>query len=327
MSAATAALATTSTTTTVEAVAEAKASVTSTTTSTSFAEDAESVTPRKATDKKGLRIKSTSVDTEEVVAQGDGSNQAEALANACTEAVTQVCGVAVIKNVQAVRPGATLFSGILLSYRVLENVKNTDGTYTVKIQAVIKPPAGDMFSDRIALVLPSSQKIKSTCASGNLKTENAKLLADALESTLKECILADSRFVILDRSSSLAQKERDFASSSHTSRTEHQKSGNMKAADFVIEVVLKKGEGSLSKREYKIAKRSKYEYSIDVELELQFIDVVTGGIVAKEDVAISDKGTGWREETCVKSVLSKFTDACGPAFKEGIDSLFSQLEQ
>lgn len=325
-----AATANTVTTTTVETSAEAKATVsTTTTTRTPFSKGSVTV-GQKAAAAKSLSVKSTSTDTEEVVAQGYGKDHAAAMANACTQAVSQVCGAAVVKQVHSlmdvtVESGGTMYDGILLSYRVLEDVKKPDGTYAVKIKAVVKPPAADMFSNKLALVLPSSQSIAAVCFGGRLKAETAKMVAETVESVLTNTVTEDPRFVLLDRASSLAQAERRFAAGSQTSRREKQKFGNMKAADFVVEIVLKKGDELMSVREFKVAGRNKYTYSLDVELELQLVDVVTGGIVAREVVTMSKSGSAWQEARCVQTVMGEFRNACNSSFKAGLDSLFGKI--
>lgn len=327
-----AATANTVTTTTVETSAEAKATVsTTTTTRTPFSKESVTV-GQKAAAAKSLSVKSTSTDTEEVVAQGYGKDHAAAMANACTQAVSQVCGAAVVKQVHSlldvsVESGGTMYDGILLSYRVLEDVKKSDGTYAVKIKAVVKPPAGDMFSERIALVLPPIQDLQAACASGNLKASTAGKLADTLSTVLETTITEDSRFVLLDRSSSLAQAERRFATSAQTSRRENQKFGNMKVADFVIDVVMKKGDESMTTREFKVAKRTKYNYGLDVQLELRLVDTVTGGIVAREVVPVSCSDSAWQEESCVQKVMSSFNEVSRASIQSGLNALFSKISQ
>lgn len=326
-----AATANTVTTTTVETTAEAKATVsTTTTTRTPFSEGSVTVGQKAAA--KSLSVKSTSTDTEEVVTQGYGKDHAAAMANACTQAVSQVCGAAVVKQVHSlldasVESGGTMYDGILLSYRVLEDVKKADGTYAVKIKAVVKPPAGDMFSERIALVLPPIQDLQATCASGNLKASTAGKLADTLSTVLETTITEDSRFVLLDRSSSLAQAERRFATSAQTSRRENQKFGNMKVADFVIDVVMKKGDESMTTREFKVAKRTRYNYGLDVQLELRLVDTVTGGIVAREVVPVSCSDSAWQEESCVQKVMSSFNEVSRASIQSGLNALFSKISQ
>lgn len=327
-----AATANTVTTTTVETSAEAKATVsTTTTTRTPFSKGSVTV-GQKAAAAKSLSVKSTSTDTEEVVAQGYGKDHAAAMANACTQAVSQVCGAAVVKQVHSlmdvtVESGGTMYDGILLSYRVLEDVKKPDGTYAVKIKAVVKPPAGDMFAERIALVLPPIQDLQATCASGNLKSTTAGKLADTLSTVLETTITEDSRFVLLDRSSSLAQAERRFATSAQTSRRENQKFGNMKVADFVIDVAMKKGDESMTTREFKVAKRTKYNYGLDVQLELRLVDTVTGGIVAREIVPVSCSDSAWQEESCVQKVMSLFKAVSRTSIQNGLEALFSKISQ
>lgn len=318
------------TTTTVEAVAEAKASVTTSTSATARVSTGGQSVEAKSHSAQQIKVKSSSTDTEEVIAQGYGKDHAAAMANACTQAVSQVCGAAVVKQVHSlldvsVESGGTMYDGILLSYRVLEDVKKPDGTYAVKIKAVVKPPAADMFSNKLALVLPSSQSIAAVCFGGRLKAETAKMVAETVESVLTNTVTEDPRFVLLDRASSLAQAERRFAAGSQTSRREKQKFGNMKAADFVVEIVLKKGDESMSVREFKVAGRNKYTYSLNVELELQLVDVVTGGIVAREVVTMNKSGSAWQEERCVQTVMGEFRNACNSSFRAGLDSLFGKI--
>ena len=327
-----AATANTVTTTTVETSAEAKATVSTTTTTRTPLSKGSVAVGKKTAAAKSLSVKSTSTDTEEVVAQGYGKDHAAAMANACTQAVSQVCGAAVVKQVHSlldvsVESGGTMYDGILLSYRVLEDVKKSDGTYAIKIKAQVKPPAADMFSDKIAVVLPPAQKLQATCASANLKQESARNLAGILESALQNAISEDARFVLLDRSSSLAQAERKFATSSQTSRKENQKYGNMKVADFVIDITLKKGDETMSVREFKVAKRSKYTYAIDVELELQLVDVVTGGIAARESVSVQRNGSAWQEDSCVQKVMDEFKMGCRTSIQLGLDALFAKISK
>ena len=332
-----AATANTVTTTTVETSAEAKATVsTTTTTRTPLSKGSVAVGQKTAAAKshsaQQIKVKSSSTDTEEVVAQGYGKDHAAAMANACTQAVSQVCGAAVVKQVHSlmdvsVESGGTMYDGILLSYRVLEDVKKSDGTYAVKIKAVVKPPAADMFAKRIALVLPPIQDLQATCASGNLKSATAGKLAETLSTVLETTITEDSRFVLLDRSSSLAQAERRFATSAQTSRRENQKFGNMKVADFVIDVAMKKGDESMTTREFKVAKRTKYNYGLDVQLELRLVDTVTGGIVAREVVPVSCSDTAWQEESCVQKVMASFEEVSRSSIQNGLDSLFSKISQ
>lgn len=327
-----AATANTVTTTTVETSAEAKATVSTTTTTRTPLSKGSVAVGQKTAAAKSLSVKSTSTDTEEVVAQGYGKDHAAAMANACTQAVSQVCGAAVVKQVHSlldvsVESGGTMYDGILLSYRVLEDVKKSDGTYVVKIKAVVKPPAADMFAKRISLVLPPIQDLQATCASANLKSATAGKLAETLSTVLEKTITEDSRFVLLDRSSSLAQAERRFATSAQTSRRENQKFGNMKVADFVIDVAMKKGDESMTTREFKVAKRTKYNYGLDVQLELRLVDTVTGGIVAREVVPVSCSDTAWQEESCVQKVMASFEEVSRSSIQNGLDSLFSKISQ
>ena len=326
------ALAIETTTTIAETLAEARASVTTKTATLSSSAKSGTKEVKKTEQNQALSVKSSSTDVEEVIAQGYGRDHAAAMADACTQAVSQVCGAEVVKKVHSlldvsVESGGTMYDGILLSYRVLEDVKKSDGTYAIKIKAQVKPPAADMFSDKIAVVLPPAQKLQATCASANLKQESARNLAGILESALQNAISEDARFVLLDRSSSLAQAERKFATSSQTSRKENQKYGNMKVADFVIDITLKKGDETMSVREFKVAKRSKYTYAIDVVLELQLVDVVTGGIAARESVSVQRNGSAWQEDSCVQKVMDEFKMGCRTSIQLGLDALFAKISK
>lgn len=313
------------------ASAEATASVETSTVKKTQVAKANATATVKPAGTTGSSIKSSATEVTEVEAVGYGDDHATAMSDACTQAVSQVCGAEVAKGIltcgnKSAQLGGSLFEGVLISYTVIEDVRSEDGSYTIKIKAKVKPPVTDIFSDKLALVLPESSSIKSTFRKGKLKPETAEAVATVVESCIKNSLADDARFVILDRNSALAQQERNFAGSARTSRLEKGKAGSMKAADFVLELNLVKGDEKMSVKEFKTAKRNKYTLAVDIELEIRLVDVATGGLLSCETIAISSSATSWREEKCVRSVSEAVEEKCSAVLPEKLNELFSPVQ-
>lgn len=272
----------------------------------------------------GHSIKSSSTEVVEISAVGYGNSHVAAMTDACIQAVSQVCGDAVAQEL--VLTGGASLEGVLLSYTVVEDIKSEDGSYTIKIQAKVKPPVGDIFSDKIALVLPESSSIRASLMTGKLSFATVDALSAVVEECIKTSVSDDARFVVLDRNSALATQERHFADSSKASRLEKGKADGMKAADFVLEVKLVRGDEKMSVKEFKTAQRSKYTLAVNIELELRLVDVVTGGVLAREVVSIKSSGTSWREEKCLDSVSENVREKCSAAMHQKLDALFSKVQ-
>ena len=279
----------------------------------------------------GISIKSSTTEVVEVVAVGYGDDHATAMSDACAQAVSQVCGAEVAQAIltsgnQSAQAGGTVFAGVLISYSVVEDTKTAEGSYTVKIKAKVKPPVTDIFSDKIALVVPGTAAIRSALMSGKLSSGTVDALVAIVEDSIKSSVSDDARFVVLDRSSSLAHQERHFAGSAQSSRLESGKADSMKAADFVLEVKLVKGDEKMSVKEYKTAKRNKYTLSVNVELELRLVDVATGGVISRELLSIKSSGTSWREEKCTDAVAESVQEKCAAAMQQKLEALFSKVQ-
>ena len=311
--------------------AKASASVeTSTVKKTQITKGEASASPKAETASNGS-MKSSSTEVVEVEAIGCGDDHVTAMSDACTQAVSQVCGADVAKAIvtagnKSAQVGGTVFAGVLISYSVVEDVKSEDGSYTVKIKAKVKPPVTDIFSDKIALVLPDTASIHASLSKGKLSPTTVDALASIVEDCIKSTISGDERFVILDRSSSLAHQERHFAGTSQTSRLEKGKADSMKAADFVLELKMLKGDEKMSAKEFKTAKRSKYTLAVNMELELRLVDVASGGVLSREVISVECSGTSWREEKCTESVSESVQEKCASAMQEKLDALFSKVE-
>ena len=277
-----------------------------------------------------VELRSTSQDVKEAIATGYGNDHAAAIADACTQAVSQVCGANVLKAVISARGnsaelGATMYEGILLSYSVLEDVKNSDGTFTIKIKAQVKPPASDMFKERIGIAIPSDTHLSMAFAKGSLSQTTATDVASSVEKSIIDIISQDSRFVVLDRESGIAESERRLANSSRTARTETNKSGSMKAADYVFDVIMEKGVESIQAQEFKVAKRTKYTFNLDVELPIRLVDVATGGVAAMERVSIQRAGVVWRQEECASAMKNGLKEECDKALSAKLTEMLKKL--
>lgn len=277
-----------------------------------------------------VELRSTSQDVKEAIATGYGNDHSAAIADACSQAVSQVCGASVAKAVISARGnsaelGATMYEGILLSYSVLEDVKNEDGTFTIKIKAQVKPPASDMFKDRIGIAVPSDTHLNIAFAKGSLSQTTAADVASSVEKSIIDLISQDSRFVVLDRESGIAESERRLASSSRTARTETSKSGSMKAADYVFDVIMEKGVESVQAQEFKVAKRTKYTFNLDVELTIRLVDVSTGGVAAMERVNIQRGGVVWRQEECAAAMKNGLKEECDKALSIKLTEMLKKL--
>ena len=277
-----------------------------------------------------VTLRSTSNDVKEVIAQGFGDDHAAAMADACTQAVSQVCGAGVVKAVLTARGkslelGATMYEGILLSYTVLEDVKSEDGSFRIKIKAQVKPPASDMFKDRIGVAVPSVQNLSYAFSKSKLSSATASIVADAVGDTLLDVVSGDSRLVVLDRQSGIAEAERAFAAGERTARTENAKSGSMKAADFVFDIAMESGAESVSVQEFKVAKRTKYTFNLDVELTIRLVDVATGGVAAMERVSIQRAGVVWRQEECASAMKNGLKEECDKALSAKLTEMLKKL--
>lgn len=320
-------------TTSVSTVTTAKASAsveTSTVQTTTVSKGKSAATTSVDSSVSGAGIKSSTTEVVEVEAIGYGDNHATAMSDAFAQAVSQACGADVAHAIvtagnQSAQAGGTVFAGVLISYSVLEDTKSADGSYTIKIKAKVKPPVADIFSDRIALVVPASGAIRSSLMGGKLSPETVDALASIVEERIMSTVSDDERFVVLDRSSSIAHQERNFAGSSQSSRLENGKADSMKAADFVLEIKLVKGDEKMSVKEYKTAKRNKYTLSVNVELELRLVDVATGGVISREVLSIKSSGTSWREEKCTDDVAESVQEKCAAAMQQKLDALFSKV--
>lgn len=276
-------------------------------------------------------VKATANEVVEVEAVGYGKTHAEAMADACLQAVSQVCGADVAKAIIAVGKkdlsfSGTAFKGVLLSYQVEEDEQLSDNTYKVEIRAKVKPPIGDMFCDKLGLALPSATTIISELKNGSLSAKTAETLGALIENHLKTMIINDSRFVILDRSSALAQQERKLADSSQASCLENGKADSMKVADFVLELKLLNGKEKMSMKEFKVAKKNKYTLIFEVELELRLVDVATGGIVSREIIPLDSSATSWREETCLQIASEEFAEKYFAILPKKINNLLKKIK-
>lgn len=288
----------------------------------------DSGTPVKS--KQAVELRSTSLDVKDVIATGYGNDHSAAVADACTQAVSQVCGANVQKAIVSARGnsadiGATIYEGILLSYSILEDIKNADGTFTIKIKALVKPPASDMFKERIGIALPSDSHLNVMFAKSGLSQTTAADVARCVEKSLFDIISQDSRFVILDRESGIAVTERHLANSSLSASTEISKSGNMKVADYVFEATMERGEESVQAQEFKVAKRTKYTFNLNVELTIRLVDVATGGVAAMERINIKRAGVVWRQEECASAMKNGLKEECAKALSVKLSEMLKKL--
>lgn len=277
-----------------------------------------------------VALRSTSNDVKEVIAIGYGDDHAAAMADACTQAVSQVCGAGVMKAVLAARGkslelGATMYEGILLSYTVLEDIKAKDGSFQIKIKAQVKPPASDMFKDRVGVLVPSVQNLGLAFSKGDWSSGTAEIVAETVGTTVLDVVSADERLVVLDRQSGIAEAERALAASGRTARTENAKSGSMKAADFVFDISLESGKENISVQEFKVAKRNKYTFSLEVELIVRLVDVASGGVVAMERVSLKRNGFTWNQSECAGLLRSGLEEECRMSLKNKLTSLLSRI--
>lgn len=278
-----------------------------------------------------ITVKSTANDVVEVEAVGYGKTHADAMADACLQAVSQVCGADVAKAmISGVKKdlslGGAAFKGVVLSYQVMDDEQLSVNNYKVEIKAKVKPPVGDIFRDKLALVLPSSAGVISELKGSSLSAQTAETLGALIENHLKTMITSDSRFVVLDRSSSLAQQERNLADSSQASRLENGKAESLKVADFVLELKLVNGSEKLSMKEFKVAKRNKYTLVLDVEMELRLVDVATGGIVSREMIAIDSSATSWDEKKCLQVASEEFAKNYFTTLPQKVNNLLKKIK-
>lgn len=277
-----------------------------------------------------VALRSTSNDVKEVMAVGYGDDHAAAMADACTQAVSQVCGAGVVKAVlsargKSVELGAAMYEGILLSYSVLEDVKEEDGSFRIKIKAQVKPPASDMFKNRMSVSVPSIQNLGFAFSKGNWSADTAQIVAEAVGATVLDAVSADQRLVVLDRQSGIAEAERALAASDRSARTENAKSGSMKAADFVFDISLESGSENVSVQEFKVAKRNKYTFSLEAELIVRLVDVASGGVVAMERVSLKRNGFTWNQSECAGLLRSGLEEECRMNLKNKMTSLLSKI--
>lgn len=279
---------------------------------------------------KDAQLHSSSADVREVEAQGFGKDHSAAMSDACTQAVSQVCGAAVIKAIISAKGesadlGATVYDGILLSYSVLEDVKERDGSFRIRIKAKVKPPVGDMFRGKIGMVLPALQDVRRAFNCNDLSAATSALVADTVERSLNDVILNDNRFVLLDRSSVLAESERHMAGSSATADTEKGKKGNMRAADYVIDIKLDRATENTTTRNFEVAGRTRHTMVLDVEFMVQIVDVITGGIAARERIRIQRSATAWTREECSAVIQKDLESECSSSVQSKMDSIFNRL--
>lgn len=252
---------------------------------------------------------------EVTTATGYGKTHEDAYQEAVSQAVSQVCGVEVAKEIVGVRGlskhpttddkgviGGVAFDGVVRKCRVTQEERMQDGSFRVMVEAEICPPA-DLFANRLAVTLPSRETWAHALSAGNLGGDLANELAGRCDTLLQEALDEDKDFVLLDRSSAADDVERAVAGQGSARKEERAKTTGVKAADFVVEVSVSKAEAACSQRYFSVADRTKYECSIEIAYALKVIDVTTGGIVATQRGEAHGNAVTWQETSCADKAV------------------------
>lgn len=275
---------------------------------------------------------------EVTTATGYGKTHEDAYQEAVSQAVSQVCGVEVAKEIVGMRGlsahpttddkgvvGGVAFNGVVRKCRVTAEERMQDGSFCVTVEAEICPPA-DIFAKRLAVTLPSRAAWVNALSAGNLGGALVNDLAGQCEAALQETLEADKSFVQLDRSSAADDAERSVAAQSYARKEERAKTTGVKAADFVVEVTVSKAEAATSQRRFAVAERTKYECVLEIAYALKVIDVTTGGVVATQRGEARGSATAWNENSCVSKAVGDAQAALRRDLPEALQKLLSECK-
>lgn len=253
---------------------------------------------------------------EVTTATGYGKTHEDAYQEAVSQAVSQVCGVDVAKSIIGVPGGKNpttdrkgvvggiSFDGVVKRCRVVSEERAADGLFRVTVEAQICPPS-DVFAQRIALTLPSTEVWQRSLSCGSLSPAMVQALSASCDALMQNVVGQDKSFVLLDRSSAADEVERGVAAQGNARREERSKTKGVKAADFVVDVSVSKAEESGSSRHFATAGRTKFVRSVDIAYTLKLIDVTTGGIVSSQSGAAHGNATAWYEDECAAKAQSQ----------------------
>lgn len=267
---------------------------------------------------------------QETTARGFGKSHEDAYAEACAQAVSQVCGIRIDKALLSAGEkrgaiGAATFSGALQSAEELSTERAEDGTYTVTVRARVCPPA-DPFAGRVALVLPRAASVGA--ALGNLREPLARRLALAADDALKAVADADGNFVVLNRDAGDADAERRLARSQAARADEFGKSQGLKVADEVVELQILEATEEREVRAYEIAQTARYKGKAHIEYALRLIEPTTNAVVATERGSATAACTTARsEEKCADKLESALCEAWKQHLAQSLRALLRKCSQ
>ena len=218
----------------------------------------------------GIALAETPKGYVEVTATGSAETRDSALIDACRLAIgkvhgTRILGVMANRNSDGLKIDAAghqgskdtsfsvfgrttdvadntsmTFGGLLLRYEVLEEQKDTGptGRWKIQIKGDVLNTIPDKFAGRLAVVLPSVNRIVSKMKSPDLSPEAIEGLARKLHDSVRDIFANHPQFVLLERENEdILNEELNRAQGSNAAVMEQSKLGGEKVADIVVEIL------------------------------------------------------------------------------------------
>jgi len=218
----------------------------------------------------GIALAETPKGYVEVTATGSAETRDSALIDACRLAIgkvhgTRILGVMANRNSDGLKIDAAghqgskdtsfsvfgrttdvadntsmTFGGLLLRYEVLEEQKDTGptGRWKIQIKGDVLNTIPDKFAGRLAVVLPSVNRIVSKMKSPDLSPEAIEALARKLHDSVRDIFANHPQFVLLERENEdILNEELNRAQGSNAAVMEQSKLGGEKVADIVVEIL------------------------------------------------------------------------------------------
>lgn len=300
----------------------------------------------------------------EMEADGYGIDKDAAIADACGSAVAQVCGVMVAKSVSSSsgKQGgeSATYEGVIESYRILqmeekeislpntpEKEQQTDPAWKwrpkqqaypqqtqdqqvehrfhVRISAKVRPPVKDQFRGKFSIVIPGSDDLMQTLSHGTLSTRNKEILSATIHNLTQQNITEQPMLVMLNRSASLADQERQKAAGSNVRAEEQGKARGLKVADYVLDIAIEEANEQHTCRNFQLTGKQKHHMEASILYSLKWIDVTTGGVVASEQGSFSQQATAWDEASCTTQLATALQKDCEQAFSSSLEKLLTKV--